>query len=89
MQKDWLVERVEDIITLEEKHRVRGDSRIPDVPFGFLNTAWTKLKAQMQPGDELWEFHSGKESFAKSAGRAGYSIVRNGVIVASLIVRMN
>ena len=43
----------------------------------------------MQPGDELWEFRSGRESWQHLAGRAGIALMRDGREVASLITMMS
>ena len=58
-------------------------------PFGFANGKWEALKAQMQPGDELWEFCSARDSWAALMGRAGYELRRDGVVIAAVISRMN
>ncbi len=43
----------------------------------------------MVPGDELWKFSSGAESWGQLAGRGGYVILRNGEHVAHLTTMMN
>jgi hypothetical protein len=60
-------------------------------PFGFLNGQWEEMKRQMLPGDELWEFCNEKEMWGGPIGMglAGVELVRDGTVVASLIVRMN
>ena len=37
-------------------------------PFGFQNIEWEALKSQMQPGDELWEFRTDRESWQQLMG---------------------
>lgn len=44
---------------------------------------------RMQPDDELWEFSSPPESWAKLHGRKGFAVVRAGEIVDALITAMN
>jgi len=58
-------------------------------PFGFSNGAWEALKAQMRPGDELWEFCSARASWDALMGRAGYELRRNGRVIAGIISRTN
>lgn len=74
----------------EEPNRVR---QFPELlkPFGFMNARWEDIKRQMQPGDELWEFCNEKEMWDGPIGMglAGVELVRDGTVVASLIVRMN
>ena len=58
-------------------------------PFGFQNTEWEALKSQMQPGDELWEFRTDRESWQQLMGSAGIELIRDGNVVASIVTRMN
>ena len=67
--------------------------RFPELrkPFGFLNAQWEAMKQQMQAGDELWEFCNEKAMWDGpiGLGLTGVELVRNGDVIASLIVRMN
>jgi hypothetical protein len=58
-------------------------------PFGFKHGEWEALKAQMQPGDELWTFASPPEFWEHLAGRAGIALVRDGNTIAVLLGAMN
>ena len=58
-------------------------------PFGFQHEAWEGLKAQMQPGDELWEFCSPRSDWNAFMGVAGYELVRDGVVMATVVTRRN
>lgn len=58
-------------------------------PFGFQNERWEALKAQMRPGDELWEFCSDPASWDSLMGRAGYELRRDGIVVATIVSRLN
>lgn len=42
----------------------------------------------LRPGDELWQFNSGKKSRAMLGGRAGYALVRAGQVVDIHTTRM-
>jgi hypothetical protein len=87
--KDWLQKRV-TVVEIEAAHMVRNDWLGPDpVPFGFVNNKWRALLAEMQEGDELWEFSSSRESWAHFGGRAGVALVRHGEVVSSLVTTMN
>ena len=57
--------------------------------YHILNGWRTEVLKHMQPGDELWTYSSGRESFRHLAGRSGYAILRDGKIVASLRTTMN
>jgi len=66
----------------------------PDVPrlqhvFGGLHREWEALKAAMQPGDELYAFHSSPESWHALAGRRGFALVRNGKVVRKVVTLLN
>ncbi len=89
MHRDWLQKRV-TVAEAEAANMVESDQLGPDpVPFGFQNNEWRALLAQMQEGDELWEFCSSWESWQNLAGRAGIALVRNGEVVASVDTMMN
>ena len=89
MHKEWLTKRL-TVQEVEAERMVRDERLGPDpVPFGFQNDRWRELLAQMQPGDELWEFSSPPDTWAHLCGRAGIALVREGKIVASLVTLMN
>jgi len=89
MDKSWLTKRT-TVAEVEAASMVSNPELGPEpVPFGFINDKWKALLAQMQPGDELWEFSSSEESWQHLAGRAGFALVRNGEVVASIVTMMN
>jgi hypothetical protein len=55
----------------------------------WVETKWNPFIAEMAPGDELWRFRSPGRTWANLAGRAGYSIVRDGKVIRSLVTLMN
>src|SRR5262249_56287630 len=73
--------------TGQDPERVR---RFPELakPFGFQNGLWEALQAQMQPGDELWEYCTDRESWQQLMGSAGVGLVRGGEGVASITTRL-
>ncbi len=78
------------IAEVEAAHMVSNPALGPDpVPFGFLNDRWRALRARVQPGDEVREFCSSRESWQHLAGRAGIALVRDGRAVASLVTMLN
>jgi hypothetical protein len=89
MVREWL-RRPRNIADLERENLYRG------IPFGFVNDEWEKLKGQILSGDEVWEFSSSDDYWHRLparksisdevATRAGISLVRNGEIVASLVL---
>lgn len=67
-------------------------SKVPNLPFGHLNTAWGRLLAEMtEPADQLWSFFISKDTRiglyrSVSGDVRGYAIVRKGKIVGELVV---
>jgi hypothetical protein len=59
------------------------------LPFGFQYEGWVRLKAMIEPGDELWEFSNSEESWKNLSGRAGICLVRQGEVVYSLVTLMS
>jgi hypothetical protein len=87
--KEWLQKRL-TVAEAEAAHMVRNDWLGPDpVPFGFVNYKWRALLAEMQDGDELWEFSSSPEIWAHLGGRAGIALIRHGEVVRSIVTTMN
>jgi hypothetical protein len=89
MNREWFTKRL-SVAEAAAAHAVTDDRLGPDpVPFGFLNDRWQALLAEMQPGDELWQFSSPKESWQGLAGRAGISLVRDGEVIDSIVMCMS
>lgn len=91
--KEWLQKPI-SIAEAEAAYPGITDDRVkrfPDAakPFGFMNADWEALKAEMQPGDELWTFSSPPASWQGLAGRSGIALVRNGAPVNILLGAMN
>ena len=91
--KEWLQKPI-SITEAEADYPGITDDRVkrfPDAakPFGFMNAEWEALKADMQPGDELWTFSSSAKSWRSLAGRAGIALVRNGTPIETLVSVMN
>jgi hypothetical protein len=91
--KEWLKKQI-SIAEAEADYPGITDDRVkrfPDAakPFGFMNAEWEALKAEMQPGDELWTFSSSPESWQALAGRSGIALVRNGTPIKTLVGAMN
>jgi hypothetical protein len=89
MYKEWLSKRI-TVAEAEAANLVRDDPLGAEpVAFGFMNDRWCALLAQMQDGDELWEFCSPSESWQRLAGTAGVALVRNGEVVDSIVTLLN
>ena len=59
------------------------------VPFGYNNDQWLIILKIMEKGDKLYEFRSPEESWRNYAGIEGIALVRNGEIVADLVILLN
>jgi hypothetical protein len=89
----WLDKKI-SIAEAEATHPGVNDERVqrmPEIakPFGFLNSQWEALKAEMQSGDELWTFRSPDQSWQDLGGRAGVVLVRDGIPIKALVTVMN
>jgi hypothetical protein len=91
--KSWLDKKI-SIAEAEATHPGVNDERVQSMPesakpFGFLNGQWEALKAEIQPGDELWSFASPPKSWEDLAGRAGVALVRDGNPIKVVVTVMN
>ena len=71
--------------------------RVPDVPFGHLNTGWRALIDSMKEGDELWSFEvpgyapgpgepPSRHKWALARGtERGYALVASGKVKAEFV----
>lgn len=84
------LQRRVSVAEAEAAHLVSDEQLAPTpVPFGFMHTAWLTLLAQMQPGDELWEFRSPAHTWQHLCGHEGLVLLRQGKVVAQVLTAMN
>ena len=76
---DWLTRRVEDAPT-------SFDVSLPDRAALRARMAWQKLKSHAKNGDELWAFTNPPGSWRKEGKRSGYALVREGVVIESVVI---
>lgn len=87
--KGWLTAKL-SIKEAESKNMVQNANLgLDPLPFGYCNKEWKKLLELMEDGDELWEYCSPRESWGNLCGRAGIALVRNGVVLSSLLTLIN
>ena len=83
---DWdMLGREQSVDELEANNSyncLEMNSRVPSVPFGFLNAAWESIKTSIQPGDKVHEFSSSDDSWQHLAGHSGYCLVRGNKVVS-------
>jgi len=100
MKREWLTERCTTHDPRELRLQGMASLKLSDdskqklldrsEPFRqWVETKWSPFIAQMLPEDELWRFRSPPNSWANKAGRAGYAIVRDGVVIDSLVTLLN
>ncbi|WP_267426741.1 hypothetical protein [Methylobacterium sp. GC_Met_2] len=80
------------VITVEQAEAENpGVPSVPDLakPFGGVNGQWERLKAAMQPGDELVAFNSPLASWRAFCGRQGVALVRDGQTVMEVVTMLN
>ena len=65
----WLQERM-SIAAVEEQLKRRTN-----------HPSWLRLKASVQPDDEIWSFRSPPHTWPAKLGAAGYALVRKGVVI--------
>lgn len=61
----------------QQEHVTDPMGAVPDIPFGYLNAAWSRFKANLAPQDLIWSFTA---QWTTNGGgreiREGYVIVR-------------
>ena len=74
---------------LEKLNMPENDGRVPQVPFGFGNSNWEEFKSNFKDGDNILGYCSSKKDWNIGMGREGYILVRNEIIIAEKMTRMN
>ncbi len=81
----WIIEGPLTIEQIEQEsfERIKTSSRsdVPQVPFGFENDKWNKLKSQYKDGDEFYFFALDPRSSPSYYGTSGYVLIRDNQIV--------
>lgn len=72
---------------IERRERVSDPlGAVPDLPFGHLNPAWRRFLDGLEPADRIWSFRTLWAPYRDPAVHLGYAGVRDGVVVAHLLV---
>jgi len=79
----WAIRGPLTIAQIEQKalEEIRESPDVPQVPFGYENDNWNKLKSQYKDGDEFYFFASDDFSWRYTYGEAGYVLIRDNQIV--------
>lgn len=78
-QIDWLTQRVDAPPTSF------GASR-SEMSALRIRMEWQKLKRKATTGDEIWAFTNPTSSWKRYGKNTGYALVRDGVILESIVV---
>jgi hypothetical protein len=65
------------------------DELIVPAQHGWFAIEARSFREKFKPGDTVIEFCTPRSSWQALAGRAGYQIVRDGKVIATLITAMN
>lgn len=57
------------------------NSKVPNVPFGFLNAIWERIKERYVEGDQIYDFSSKSDDWTNCAGQSGFCLVRGNKIL--------
>ena len=96
----WLTQRCDSLDPLDIAFQEMSDLELSDENKRKLaansgrrkrwaTEKWLPFVADLRPGDEVWRFSSPSEAWAKKCGCAGYSVVRDGEIIRSLVTIRN
>lgn len=93
--KDWLIKRikVEELeAAMFRNEQPKEKSRVCSLaPLENITNSdeWKKMKSALIEGDEIWEFCSPGESWARMMGCTGICVVRNGEVIMDIVTDMN
>jgi len=73
----------------ESLEKIRESPDVPQVPFGYQNNYWNKLKSQYKEGDEFYFFGSDPVSWAYFRGRLGYVLIRDNEFVDRIVTNIS
>jgi hypothetical protein len=80
------IEQVEQE-TLDDEIKKYPD--VPQVPFGFQNKEWKKLKSKYKDGDEFFFYWSDPVSWFYLRGESGYVLIRQNKVVDKIVCRIS
>ena len=87
----WAIRGPLTIAQVEQKslEKIRESPDVPQVPFGYQNDNWNKLKSQHKDGDEFYFFGSDPVSWAYLRGELGYVLIRDNEIVGWIVTNIS
>jgi hypothetical protein len=87
----WVIRGPLTIAHVEQEslEKVRKFPDVPQLPFGYQNDKWNKLKSQYKEGDELCFFGSDTVSWAYLRGTSGYVLIRHNEIVDLIVTTIS
>ena len=87
----WEIRGPLTIEQIEQKslEEMRQYSDALQVPFGYSNDKWIKLRSQYIDGDEFYYYKSDSLSWQYFRGEAGYVLIRNNKVVSMIVTVIN
>jgi hypothetical protein len=76
----WLLDCKTTVAEVEARYPDRADR-----PVDRFHRHWEALKAAMQPGDEIYLYHSTPEASGFLAWQRGYVLVRDGKVIRKVL----
>lgn len=76
-------------IEQESLEKIREYPDVPQVPFGYQNDTWNKLKNQYENGDEFYFFGSDPVSWAYLRGELGYVLIRDNEVAGRIVTNIS
>lgn len=89
IEADWLTNKIAVAKAQGDDVVVQEHPGPRTIATGYSPKALRSFFPHMQPGDELWEFASGGDSWRNLAGRGGIALCRNGQVIDSTVTIMN
>ena len=93
--KDWLIKSVTvpelEAAMLRNEQRIEKSGVYSFAPLDNITNTdeWKKIKSSLIEGDEIWEYCSPGETWAKMMGRTGICLVRNDEVIMDIVTTMN
>jgi hypothetical protein len=81
----WKKSTIEEIEAVHMAELLDGRK----LPFGTINWLWEDLKPFIRKNDELWDYNTDQESWDHLAGESGVALVRDGEVIADIMVAIS
>lgn len=85
------VTEMESVSDIEKIHMttIYIDGQSKEIPFGYNNSRWEKLKSLRKEGDCIVYFNTSPETWEKRMGSRGYILLRKGEPIYGFLTAIN